>query len=77
MDRGAWQAAVHGVKRVGHDCAHILTKSSKILFCVSFEVELGPAPRLSCSLAVSPLSLHPLPSMISNCSNLPFGTQGR
>ena len=25
----------------------------------------------------SPLSLHPLPSLISNCLNLPFGTQGR
>ena len=30
-----------------------------------------------CFLTVSPLSLHPLPSLISNCLNLPFGTQGR
>ena len=37
-----------------------------------------PAPRLHhCFLAASPLSLHPLPSWISNCSNLSFGTQGR
>ena len=28
-------------------------------------------------LAVPSLSLHPLPSLISNCSNMPFGTQGR
>ena len=38
-----------------------------------------PAPRLHyCFLTVSPLSplsLHPLPSLISNCLNLPFGTQ--
>ena len=77
MDRGAWQAAVHRVKKVGHNWAHILTKSSKILFCVSLDVGLGPAPRLSCSLVVPCLSLHPLPSLISNCSNLPFGTLGR
>ena len=37
-----------------------------------------PAPRLCyCFLTVPPLSLHPLPSLISNCLNLPFGTQGR
>ena len=36
------------------------------------------APRLYyCFLTVSPLSLHPLPCLISNCLNLPFGTQGR
>ena len=28
-------------------------------------------------LTASPLSLHPLPSLMSNCLNLPFGTQGR
>ena len=38
----------------------------------------GPAPRLYyCFLAAPPLSLHPLSSLISNCLNLPFGTQGR
>ena len=30
-----------------------------------------------CFLTASPLSLHPVPSLISNCLNLPFGTQGR
>ena len=35
-----------------------------------------PAPRLhSCFLTVPPLFLHSLPSLISNCLNLPFGTQ--
>ena len=37
-----------------------------------------PAPRLySCFLTVSPLSLHLLPSLISNCLNLSLGTQRR
>ena len=37
-----------------------------------------PVPRLNYRyLTVPPLSLHPLPSLISNCLNLPLGTQGR
>ena len=37
-----------------------------------------PAPRLHyCSLIIPPLSLHPLPSLINSCLNLPIGTQGR
>ena len=37
-----------------------------------------PVPRLHyCFLTAPPLSLHPLPSLISNCLNLPFGTQER
>ena len=37
-----------------------------------------PAPRLQyCFLTAPSLSLYPLPSMISNYLNLPFGTQGR
>jgi len=37
-----------------------------------------PAPRLHyCFLATPPLTLHPLPSWISNCSNLCFETQER
>ena len=37
-----------------------------------------PAPRLQyCFLTAPPLSLHPLPSLINSCLNLPFGTQGR
>ena len=38
----------------------------------------GAAMRLHyCFLAASPLSLQPLPSLISSCSNLPFVTQGK
>ena len=38
----------------------------------------APAPRLHCGfLAAPPVSLHPLPSLISSRWNLPFGTQGR
>ena len=37
-----------------------------------------PALRLyACCLTVPPLSLHPLPSLASNCLNLSPGTQGR
>ena len=56
----------------------VLQKSSKILFCVSLEVEPGPCPKAALLfLAAPPLSLHPLSSLISSCSNLPFGTQER
>ena len=36
-----------------------------------------PAPSLHYCLTALPLFLHPLPSVISNCLNLPFETQGR
>ena len=37
-----------------------------------------PGPRLQCCfLAAPPSSSYPLPVLISNCLNLPFGTQGR
>ena len=37
-----------------------------------------PAPRLCyCFLTVPPSSLRPLPSLISDCLNLPLGTWGR
>ena len=56
----------------------VLRKSSKILLCVSLRRNQDRAPRLHyCFSAAPPLSLHPLPSLISNCLNLPFGTQGR
>ena len=55
-----------------------LQNSSKTLLCISLRRNQDPAPRLHCCfLTVPPLSLHPLPSLISNCLNLPFGTQGR
>ena len=54
------------------------TGSSKILLCIPLEANQDPAPRLYyCSLTVPPLSLHALPSLISICFNLLFGTQGR
>ena len=44
MDRGAWQAAVHGVARVGHDLAtkdreRDITFISKIGQCYIFQVQ--------------------------------------
>ena len=43
-----------------------------------FEGNQDTMPRFyCCNLTVPPLSLHPLPSLISNCLNLPLGTQGR
>ena len=58
--------------------ALVLQKSAKVLFCVSLEGSQDPAPRLHCCfLTALPWSLHPLPSLISNCLNLHFGTQGR
>ena len=56
----------------------VLQKNLTMLSCVSLEVGPGPVPRLHyCFLVVPSLPLHPLPSLINNCSNLPFGTQGR
>ena len=31
MDRGAWQASVHGVARVGHDLVHSLTLFKSVI----------------------------------------------
>ena len=56
----------------------VLQKSSKILLCVSLEAEPGPCPKAALLfLDCSSSSLHPLPSLISNHLNLPFGTQGK
>ena len=56
----------------------ILQKSSKILSCVSLEGEPGSYPRLRYYLLTAPpWSLHPLPSLMSDSLNLPFGPQGR
>ena len=42
-------------------------KSSKILLCVSLDVEPGPFPKATLLfLAVPPLSLHPFSSLISD-----------
>ena len=63
------------------DIFHLLgfrsVKNSKILSCESLEAEPGPCPKAALLfLGCSSLSLHPFPPLVSNCSNLPFGTQG-
>ena len=50
-------------------------KGSTILLYVSFGTDT--ALRLHQPLTASLLLLYPLPSLISNCLNLPVGTQGR
>ena len=53
-----------GLQRVGHDLAT--------------ELNLGSCPRVHYGFSTVPsLSLHPLPSLISNFLNLAFGTQER
>ena len=52
-----------------------ILKSLKIRLFVSLEMELGSSLHYG-FLATAPLSLHSFPSQISNCSDLPFGTQG-
>ena len=48
-----------------------------IVMHISLSRNLDPLWRLYNHLIVSPLFLYPLPSLISNCLNPPFGTQGR
>ena len=56
----------------------VLQRIPRILSCVSLRQSKDPAPRLRyCFLAAPPLSLPPLPFLINNGLNLPFGTQGR
>ena len=68
-------------KWVPHHWKHHLwstQKSLKTLLHVSLGENQDSAPRLHyCFLTASPLSLHPFLSLISNCLNLPFPTQGR
>ena len=53
-------------------------KSLKTLLCVSLEVEPGPCPKAALLFLGCPsLVFASFPSGISNCLNLPFGTQGR
>ena len=55
-----------------------LQNSSKILLCVSLEGEPGLCPKVPLLfLHCSSLSLQPLPSLVSICLNLPFGTHRR
>ena len=64
----AWWATVHGAAK----------SRTQILLCIHHLREnQDPAPRLHyCFLTTPSLSLQPLPSLISNCLNLPFETQG-
>ena len=49
-----------------------------VLFCIFLEGEPGPClSQHHCFLSAPALFLQSLPSLISNCLNLPFGTQGR
>ena len=56
----------------------VLQKNSRYCYVYSLRRNQDPAPRLHyCFLIAPPLSLYSLPSLIRNCLNLPFGTQGR
>ena len=48
-----------------------------IVMHISLNRNQEPVSRLYHHLIVSPLFLDPLPFLISNCLNPPFGTQGR
>ena len=53
-------------------------RTQRYCYVYSLRRNQDPAPRLHyCFLTSPPLSLHPLPSLISNCLNLPFKTRGR
>ena len=56
-----------------------LQKNSKMLLSISLEGEPGHCPKASLLflLTVPLLTLHPLPSLISNCLNLLIGIQGK
>ena len=75
------QMVYSGMKNAGifHFGGFSCVKSSKVI-CYLYPLRWNqdPAPRLCyCFLTVPPLSVYTLPSLISNCLNLPFGTQGR
>ena len=54
-----------------------LEELKDIVMHISLSRNQDPASRLYHHLIVPPLFLYPLPSLISNCLNPPFGTQGR
>ena len=64
MDGGAWQATVHSVTKGQTQLKWHSTHTRRH----PLERNTDPAPRLPyCFLAAPPLSLLPLPSLISNC----------
>ena len=56
---------------------HLVWGLKDIVMHISLSRNQDPVWRLYHHLIVSPQFLYPLPSLISNCLNLPFGTQGR
>ena len=59
--------------------SQILQKNSKMYYSMySLRGNRDPTPQLCyCLVTALPWFLHSLPSIISNCSKLPFETQGR
>ena len=73
------QRMLHQIVNIFHLVrGSVSAKQLKILLCVSLEGEPGPCPKLDHRFLTAPLFCpHPLPFLITNCLNLPFGTQGR
>ena len=68
------QLVFSGVKNASTCWGLQFCNSSKVLLCVSLKVESGPARSLhSCFLTAPPLSLHPLPALISSPSGRSHG----
>ena len=63
------------ILHVGGDSSSVELKD--IVMHISLNRNQEPVSRLYHHLIVSPLFLDPLPFLISNRLNLPFGTQGR
>ena len=72
------QRMLHQIVNIFHLVrGSVSAKQLKILLCVSLEGEPGPCPKLDHCFLTAPLFCpHPLPFLITNCLNLPFGTQG-
>ena len=55
---------------------HFCRRTQRHCYAYFFEQELGPCLK-AITIRLFLLFLYPLPSLISNCLNPPFGTQGR
>ena len=70
-------ALASGFLTTGNTTCEALRRLKDTVTCIPWG-KPGLCPRLHyCFLTASPLSLHPFLSLISNCLNLPFPTQGR